>query len=234
LESKQRALKKLSKWLGKALQENENYTENDQDSTEKAAEENISSEKNAKGSVRAKNILEAEDAADKDPPKGYGHRPSSDYQEAEVIKAVHEALSKGRICSGCNKGKLFNLAPGTVLRIVGQPRLNVQIYKPERLRCPVCQQVFTAKLPEDLYIGSRIDKTAKAIVSILKYRGGIPFYRQEQIQTILGNPISDTEAWNMTRDVANCAEPIFVELCQTAPTQNASIMTTLQQKYWIS
>jgi transposase len=147
---------------------------------------------------------------------GHGHRPSSDYQEAKIINVPHESLEKGSICPKCNKGKLFNLTPGVVLRIVGQPWLDMHIYKPERLRCSVCQEVFTAKLPEELYTESRVDKTAKSIVSILKYRGGVPFYRQEQIQTIMNIPISDTEIWNMTRDVASHAEPIFTELCQLA------------------
>src|SRR5262249_47301951 len=151
-----------------------------------------------------------------EPPKGHGHRPASDYKDAQIIHVAHDILTKGSICPECKKGKLFTLAPGTVLRITGQPWLNVQIYKPERLRCPICQIIFNAKLPEELYTESRVDKTAKAIVSIMKYRGGVPFYRQEQIQTILGNPISDTEIWNMTRDVANHAEPIFTELCQVA------------------
>jgi transposase len=161
-------------------------------------------------------------AVDNTPPeektssKGHGHRPSTDYQDAEILRIAHESLKKGSICPECNKGKLFNLSPGTVLRIIGQPWLKVQIYKPERLRCPLCQKIFTAKLPEELYTESRVDKSAKAIVSILKYRGGVPFYRQEQLQTILGNPVSDTEIWNMTRDVANCIEPVFVELCQIA------------------
>lgn len=158
----------------------------------------------------------SEKPSNKDPAKGHGHRPASDYQEAELIRVAHETLQKGSICPACGKGKLFNLAPGTVLRIVGQPWLNVCIYKPERLRCPICQQVFTAKLPPELYTESRVDKTAKAIVSILKYRGGMPFYRQEQIQTALGNPISDTEIWGMTRDVADCIEPVFIELCRFA------------------
>ena len=148
--------------------------------------------------------------------RGHGHRPSSEYKEAEIIQIAHEALKKGSICPECGKGKLFNLSPGTVIRISGQPWLNVSIYKPERLRCPVCQKTFTAKLPQELYTESRVDKTAKAIVSILKYRGGVPFYRQEQIQSIMGNPISDTEIWNMTCDVANCLEPVFTELCKLA------------------
>lgn len=148
------------------------------------------------------------------PPKGHGHRNSSDYQEARLIKIAHESLKRGNICPKCQKGKLFNLSPGTVIRITGQPWLNVDIYKPERFRCPVCQDVFTAKLPEELYTETRADSTAKAIVSILKYRGGVPFYRQEQIQNILGNPISDSEIWEMTQDVAECLEPIFTELCR--------------------
>jgi len=156
------------------------------------------------------------ESSDKDSAKGHGHRPATDYQEAELIKIAHEAFKKGSVCPECGKGKLFNLAPGTVIRIVGQPWLNVRIYKPERLRCPICQKVFTAKLPEELYTESRIDTTAKSIVSILKYRGGMPFYRQEQIQAILGNPVSDSEIWGMTRDVADCIEPVFVELCQLA------------------
>ena len=151
-----------------------------------------------------------------DKKKGHGHRPSSDYKEAQIIKVAHEALKKGDICPDCGKGKLYNLSPGSVLRITGQPWLNVQIYKPERFRCASCQKVFTAKLSEELYKEARADNTAKAIVSILKYRGGVPFYRQEQIQTIFGNPISDTEIWGMTQDVANRLEPVFIELCKLA------------------
>lgn len=158
----------------------------------------------------------------KEPQKGHGHRPSSDYQEAKVLQVAHETLKKGAVCPECGRGKLFNLSAGTVIRIIGGPWLNVEIYKPERLRCPVCQTIFTAALPEELYKESRIDKSAKAIVSILKYRGGMPFYRQEQIQTILGNPISDTEIWEMTHDVAEVCTPIFVELCRVS--SNAQII----------
>jgi transposase len=148
--------------------------------------------------------------------KGHGHRPSSDYTEARIIPIAHEILKKGMLCPDCGKGKLFNLSPGTVLRITGQPWLNVEIYKRERLRCPVCQKIFTATGPMELYTEGRCDKTAKAIVSIMKYRGGVPFYRQEQIQSILGNPISDTEIWEMTKEVANQAEPVFNALCRLA------------------
>lgn len=172
-------------------------------------------DKGSSGKNSSENNL-IQQPSDKNPAKGHGHRPASDYEEAELIKIAHEVLQKGFTCPACGKGKLFNLAAGTVLRITGQPWLHVCVYKPERLRCPICQEVFTARLPKELYTESRIDKTAKAIVSILKYRGGVPFYRQEHLQTILGNPISDTEIWGMTRDVADCIEPVFLELCKLA------------------
>jgi transposase len=202
--------KKLAKLLNEA-------SKNKDDSPRKLVDE-----KNHNDQAADPGLIDQDSPADQNgpnegkPQKGHGHRPASDYKEADIIAVAHEALKKGSICPECGKGKLFNLSPGTVLRITGQPWLNVSIYKPERLRCPVCQRIFTAKLPAEIYTESRADKTAKAIVSIMKYRGGVPFYRQEQIQTIFGNPISDTEIWGMTRDVANHAEPVFVHLCQLA------------------
>ena len=147
-------------------------------------------EKKAKGGVGSSDNGDAAEneqgeKASNDPAKGHGHRPASDYQEAEIIQVAHEALLKGSICPACGKGKLFNLSAGTVLRIVGQPWLNVRIYKSERLRCPNCQKVFTAKLPEELYTESRVDKTAKAIVSILKYR--VLLVSVRDFETNLGN-----------------------------------------------
>lgn len=155
----------------------------------------------------------------KDPPekKGkHGHHPASDYAQAKIIDVSHEFIKKGSLCPSCNKGKLFNLSPGSVLRIIGQPWLQVEIYRPERLRCAVCGKIFTANLPAEVATQSRAAGSAKAIVSLLKYRGGVPFYRQGQIQDILGTPISPSEIWEMTEDVADAVQPIYAVLCDHA------------------
>jgi transposase len=152
----------------------------------------------------------------------HGHRPASDYNQAKTIDVAHESLKKGSICSSCDKGKLFNLSPGTVLRIVGQPWLQVEIYRPERLRCAVCGKVFTANLPQEVATQSRADSSAKAIVSLLKYRGGVPFYRQGQMQDILGTPISPSEIWEMTEDVADAVQPVYAVICEHA--SNAELL----------
>lgn len=146
----------------------------------------------------------------------HGHRPSSDYTQAKIIDVVHEFIKRGSPCPSCDKGKLFNLSPGSVLRIIGQPWLQVEIYRPERLRCAVCGKVFTANLPQEVVTQSRASSGAKAIVSLLKYRGGVPFYRQGQMQDILGTPISPSEIWEMTEDVADAVQPVYAIMCEHA------------------
>ncbi|MCB1212965.1 MAG: IS66 family transposase [Chlamydiia bacterium] len=153
-----------------------------------------------------------------DKKKNHGHRPSSDYTQANIVHVTHQVLKKGDTCPECLKGRLFQLKSGTVIRIVGQPWLQVDIYKPERFRCSLCGRVFTANLPAECETESRSDHAAKAIVTLLKYRGGVPFYRQEQLQSALGAPISASEIWQMTENVADALHPIYTVLLKKAAT----------------
>jgi transposase len=148
--------------------------------------------------------------------KGHGHRGAKDYLNAKIVDIAHQTLKAGDRCPECLKGSLYRLKPGSIVRIAGQPWLQVHVYAPERLRCNSCGAVFTARLPKEIASGSRADKTAKTVVALLKYRGGFPFYRQEQLQTMLGTPISDTELWEMTRDVADSLEFIHQALLSEA------------------
>ena len=198
---------------GKSLEQN-NATEDDsRDEDAEKKSEKTDSEANP---ISTKKEPAQETKESKDKPKNHGHRASRDYSEAKVIDIAHQTLKKRDACPDCLKGKLFQLKSGTVIRIVGQPWLQVEIYRPERLRCSLCGKVFTANLPTEVATNSRTDNSAKAIVTLLKYRGGVPFYRQEQIQEILGAPISASEIWEMTENVANIAQPIYGAICKTA------------------
>lgn len=177
---------------------------------------------NGESHPKKTNKTEEEEQQEKKKPKNHGHRPSTDYSQAKVIEVANQALKKGDKCPDCLKGKLFQLKPGTVIHIVGQPWLQVEIFRPERLRCSTCGKVFTASLPSTIISGSRADSSAKAIVSLLKYRGGVPFYRQGQIQDILGAPISASEIWEMTEQVANALQPVYASLC--LETANAKLI----------
>jgi len=183
--------------------------------TSGAAGSTDSAEENSDPATTAPNE-ESDLKAAKNKKRKRGHRPASEYTQAKTIAVGHQTLGKGSICPSCQMGRLFNLSPGTVIRIVGQPWLQVEIYKPERLRCAACGKIFTAALPEEVMTGSRADSTAKAIVSLLKYRGGVPFYRQGQIQDILGTPVSPSEIWEMTEDVADAVQPVYAIMCECA------------------
>lgn len=154
-----------------------------------------------------------EEAAEKKPKKGNGHQSANSYLEAKVIYVAHQVLSKGAICPECKKGKLFNLKPGSFIHIVGNPFLDVEIYQTEKLRCSLCGKIFSASLPKGMGATTREDKTARAIVSLMKYRGGVPFYRQAQIQKLMGRPISVSQLWNMTNELTNDLLPIYAILC---------------------
>lgn len=141
---------------------------------------------------------------------------AADYKSAIVTKIAHQTLKAGYRCPSCKRGNLRLNDPGVFLKIIGQPWLQAYIYELERFRCNTCGKTFTAKLPEDIATAPKYDEAAKAIVSLLKYRAGFPFYRQESLQTMLNTPISDTVLWEMTRDVAECLEPIYEELIKEA------------------
>ena len=200
----------------KSAKKDQNSASDENRLNEKDAEQSPKEDQNALNNEAHVNEDGEQGQSGDKKPKNHGHRPSSDYTQANVIEIPHQALKKGDTCPECLKGRLFQLKSGTVIRIVGQPWLQVEIYKPERLRCPLCGRVFTANLPTECHTGSRVDYSAKAIVTVLKYRGGVPFYRQEQVQEILGAPISASEIWEMTEDVANALQPIYSILLQEA------------------
>ena len=171
--------------------------------------------------------------------KGHGHRPASEYTGAKIVNILHETLKNGDLCPDCSKGRLSKLSAGSVIRIVGTPFLQIDLYKPERFRCSVCGKTFTAKLPNEVALGPRADNTAKAVVCLMKYKAGVPFYRQEQMQESVGSPISASELWNMTKEVAEIAEPIHGCLCTQAAdgelihvddTTNRVLSILLEQK----
>lgn len=141
---------------------------------------------------------------------------AKDYKNAIITKIGHLSLKAGCRCPECRSGNLRVVDPGIFLRIIGQPWLQAYIYELERFRCNTCGKTFTAKLPVDIARAPKYDKTAKAIVCLLKYRGGFPFYRQESLQTMLDTPISDSMLWEMTKDVAICLEPVFETLIKEA------------------
>ncbi len=148
--------------------------------------------------------------------KGHGRNGASAYTGAKRVTVSHETLQHGDPCPECPKGKVYkSKIPGTVIRIVGSPPLQATVYELEKLRCNLCGEIFTAKSPQD--IGTKkYDETAAAIIALLKYGNGFPFYRLGQFQANLGVPVPATTQWGIIEGFASLAKPAYMEMLQQA------------------
>ena len=148
----------------------------------------------------------------KRPPKGHGRRPAEDYTGATTLAIAHPTLQPGSGCPHCEKGKVYpQREPGVKIRIVGQAPLGATRYELDKLRCHLCGEVFTAPLPEE--IGNhKYDDSAAAMIAMLKYGSGFPFYRLEGMQHHLGSPVPASTQWDIVKRAADRLVPVHQEL----------------------
>lgn len=144
--------------------------------------------------------------------KGHGKRGASTYTGANRNVILHEALKPKDPCPLCPKGKVYRMKdPGIVICLNGQPPIDATIHELEKLRCNLCGKVFTAAAPEGV-TGKHYDETAKAMMAVLKYGHGFPWYRLEKLQENLGIPLPASSQWENTESAADLIYPAFYEL----------------------
>lgn len=149
-------------------------------------------------------------------PKGHGKNGASAYSGAQKVFVDHPCHRAGDPCPLCPKGKLYPFyEPGVVVRIVGRAPLDATVYELEKLRCNLCGELFTAQRPEEAG-EQKYDETAGAMVALLKYGGGVPFYRIEKLQESLGVPLAASTQWDMVEKTADKIHPVYDELLRQA------------------
>lgn len=152
-------------------------------------------------------------SSEKDPkpnkPKvpGHGKNGQANFTNAEKVAVPHPFLKTQDPCPECEDGRLYDYPPSAVLRIFGQAPLNAKVFELERLRCGSCQELFSAPLPEEAG-PERNHASAKAMVAVLNYGSGMPFYRLEGLQKNMETPVPDSTQFDMAEEVANCGSPI--------------------------
>ena len=71
--------------------------------------------------------------------------------------------------------------------------------------------VFTAALPaeagEDKY-----SSRARAVLAVGRYYLGLPFYRLQGYQAMLGVPVPDATQWDQIEKVGDCSYVVFEHL----------------------
>ena len=136
----------------------------------------------------------ASESEAKPKPKG-GHRAGTGrlgadaYVGAERTECRHEDLAVGQRCPVCGQGTLYELPPGVEIRIDGQALLSALRYELQKLRCSACGQIFTASLPHEAG-EEKYSPRARAVLVVGRYYLGLPLYRIDGYQAMLGVPIT--------------------------------------------
>ncbi len=150
------------------------------------------------------------------PPKGHGRNGAQSYTGATKVAVPYPTLHPGDACPGCEIGKVYpQKEPKTLVRIVGQAPLAATVYELDRLRCNLCGEVFTAEEPEG--VGpEKYDETTAAMIALLKYGSGMPFYRLQRLEDLLGIPLPASTQWEIVEETAETIQAARDELIRQA------------------
>jgi transposase len=155
-------------------------------------------------------------SANKKPKPGHGRNGAAAYREARRIRIAHSTLTPGDRCPRCLKGKVYGQKdPALRIRVVGQAPIEATVYELERLRCNLCGDVFEAEAPEGMG-EKKYDETAAAMIALLRYGSGVPFYRLDGLEASLGIPLPSSTQWEIVAETAAGIHPAFDELIRQA------------------
>ena len=146
---------------------------------------------------------------------GHGRLAAEAYVGAERVECRHEDLAPGTRCPLCGHGTLYQLPPSRPIRIDGHAVLSAIRYELERLRCSACGQVFTAQAPAEAG-ESKYNTRARAAIVMNRYFLGVPFYRLQAYQALVGVPVPDATQWQQVERVADSAYMVFEHLVYLA------------------
>jgi hypothetical protein len=141
-------------------------------------------------------------------PPGHGRQGAEVYRAVTRVECRHEELAEGQRCPACGRGRLYRLPPGVEMRLDGHALLAAVRYELEKFRCSACGQIFTASMPAAAG-AEKYSARARAVLALARYYLGVPWYRLEGFQALVGVPVPDATQWDQTEIVGDCAHPIF-------------------------
>ena len=137
-----------------------------------------------------------------------------------VVHHGFQGLKKGMTCPDCGQGALYKYEPATFIRITGQTPFRADRHVMEKLRCNACQGYQTAspgaEVLADGDANQRYGYSARSLMALNKFYMGAPYYRQDSLQAMLGEPIAASTIFDQCEQVANAVKPVFDALCYQA------------------
>jgi hypothetical protein len=141
---------------------------------------------------------------------GHGRLAADAYSGAEVWDMLVPGLKPGDTCpeEACD-GRLYEMSdPGVFIQVTGNPVAKATRYNLQKLRCSVCEIIFTAPLPDGV---EEVKYTVSLIVMLMihKYFMSMPLYRQETLQHYLGVPMPASTQWELMAAQKDVLEALY-------------------------
>ncbi len=189
---------KTEKSKNKPEQSDKNNPKPSQETSDNTGNKDESVPNDKPGDASANNPEDTEtDGSEKKP--GHGRNGADAYTGADKEFIPLLTLTHGGPCLYCD-GKVYKQQKnGVFVRIGGVAPLSATVYELEKLRCNLCGEVFTAQMPDRPEI-KKYDESSKAMIVLLKYGSGVPFYRIEKLQNSLGIPVSTSTQWDKVEE----------------------------------
>lgn len=175
--------------------------------------EKAKARKNAANNKKSTDNSNKENDTKKSAKKGHGRIAADAYSGAKVMDVEHDTLIPGGECPDvyCD-GRLYEMSePGVVMRVTGGQLATATRFNLQKLRCSICETIYTAKLPKEVG-DKKYDNTFISMLMLNKYFMSIPYYRQENLQRALGIPLpasTQSELISEQRDVLKALYDAF-------------------------
>jgi transposase len=149
-------------------------------------------------------------------PPAHGRNGSQAYSGAPIVECDHPELEPGDRCPECDKGKVYDSPPKSLVKVVGQAPLGATVYRLQRLRCRLCDAIFTAPLPAAVAQLPKYDSSCASMIALLRFGNGLPHFRLEGLQASLYIPLPDATQWDIISKAAPAPRAVFEELIRQA------------------
>jgi hypothetical protein len=149
--------------------------------------------------------------------KGHGRRAAAQYTGANKVLCRDDNLQAGGKCPHPHcQGRLYDPKEfQEFIRFTARPPIDATLYQQQVLRCRACEARFAAALPAGVP-AHKYDETADAMMVLLKYGAGMPFYRLENLQALMGVPLPASTQFFRCEAVADAVYPVYLELARLA------------------
>ena len=123
--------------------------------------------------------------------------------------AITPTWSRATDAQPRDKGRVYDSPPKSLVKVVGQAPLGATVYRLQRLRCRLCDAVFTAPLPVAVASLPKYDSSCASMIAVLRYGSGMPHFRLAALQASLYIPLPDATQWDIVAKAAPSPRAVF-------------------------